>query len=295
MYQFINIFGRQVSTLIVVYSIGGIIAAASFILKREKYNYSFRKALAYALVLIGTGMIELKLMGIIRTAVMTIVSSGEFSPKPSVRIFGAILFQPIVAFVLSRLTGDSFRRVIDSFAPETFLYFIVGKISCHLEGCCHGFPYEKGVESILYGGRVFPVQLCEAASTAVVVAILYLISKDKFKLRQGSLFPIGTIMYSVTRFFWEYFRYYDVVWEKEFFLGMNFWQTFCIISIIVSVIWLVVLYSKAEYKNCSLQTNEKAPVAKAVARYDAYVFAKKEAKRKERKAEKNIVHHKKRK
>ena len=42
-------------------------------------------------------------------------------------------------------------------------------------------------------------------------------------------------------------------------------------------------------------TNEKAPVAKAVARYDAYVFEKKEAKRKERKAEKNIVHHKKRK
>ncbi len=295
MYQFINIFGRQVSTLIVVYSIGGIIAATSFILKREKYNYSFRKALVYALVLIGTGMIELKLMGIIRTVVMTLVSSGEFSPKSSVRIFGAILFQPIVAFILSRLTGDNFRRVIDSFAPETFLYFIVGKISCHLEGCCHGFPYENGVESIIYGGKVFPVQLCEAASTVVIVAILYLISKDKYKLRRGSLFPIGTIMYSVVRFFWEYFRYYDVVWEKDFFLGMNFWQTFCVIAIIVSIIWLIVLYSKREYEYCSLETNEKAVIARAVAKYDEYIFKREEKKRKERKAQKNIVHHNKRK
>ncbi len=295
MYQFINIFGKQISTLIVVYSIGGLIAAISFLLKRNKYNYPLRTALFYALVFIGMGMLELKLMGIIRTVVMSLVSNGEFTPKSSVRIFGVILFQPIIAFIMSKLVGDKFRKVIDSFTPETFMYFIVGKISCHLEGCCHGFPWENGVESIIYGGKVFPVQLCEAVSTTFIVAILYYLTKDKIKLRKGSLFPIGTIMYSVIRFFWEYFRYYDVKWEKDFLFGMNFWQVFCVIAILVSIIWLIILYKNPEYSYCSSETDSEAIIQRAFNKYDEFITERAEKKRKERKAQKGIVHHKKRK
>ena len=278
MYPTLNLFGKEINTMIVVYSLGGLVAALSFVLKRKQYNFSLKKALLYTVILIGAGMIELKIMGEIRNLSMTLISGGEYSPGGSVRIFGAILFQPILCYIVSLITGDKFRVLIDSITPETFLYFIFGKISCSLEGCCFGIPYENGVTTVKYDDLVFPVQICEAVSTAIVVLLLYLLMVKKDKLRIGSLFPIGTILYSAIRFYWENYRYYDMVWERDFLLGMTYWQVWCVVSIVVSVLWLIVLYTKNDDSESSIEKKEKA----LVPRLEAYAINKKE---------RNRVHH----
>lgn len=295
MYQYVNLFGKEISTVIVMYALGGLLSFINFVLKRERYNYSKLRAIFYALFFISIGMVELKAMGLIRSGVMSLISGGEYVPDTSARIYGVVLFQPVMAYLISLFTGDKFRKVIDSFAAETYLYFAFGKLGCFLKGCCHGFPYENGVHSIVYGGKVFPVQLCEAISAALVVAVIVYIARDKVKLRTGSVFPIGTILYSVGRFIWEYFRYYNVHWEKGVLLGMNFWQLCCIFSIVVSIIWLIVLYKSPKYVTCSFEAKSEAAGTKIETAYYVHKEAKEKEKRQEKKKEKNIQHKKKKK
>lgn len=286
MYSQINLFGVEVETMIFIYSLGGVFAAASFLLKRKLYNFSLKDAILYASILITTGMLELKLMGTIRVACISLLSGGTEIPNPSVRIFGAILFQPILCFILSKITGDRFRKLIDSFAPETFLYFVFGKVSCILEGCCFGIPYENGVQTSKFDQLVFPVQTYEAISVLFATIILYILAIKKNNLRTGSLFPIGIILFSVPRFFWENYRYYELTYEKDFFLSMTFWQLCCLIAIITSIIWLVILYKKDTYKYCSFEKSSDTLFA---------VIIKNITKLKRKKNKKNIVHHKKKK
>lgn len=294
MYQYVNIFGKEISTMIITYALGGLFCFINFVLKREKYGYSKIRAICYALFFISIGMVELKLMGVIRSGALSFVSGGEYVPDTSVRIYGVVLFQPIVAYLISLFSGDKFRKVIDSFAVETFAYFAFGKLSCHLKGCCYGFPFENGVHSIVYGGKVFPVQMCETISAVLVVAILVFLTRDKFKIRTGSLFPIGTILYSIGRFGWEYCRYYVVEWEKNILLGMNFWQICCVFSIITSIIWLIVLYKTPKYEYCSFEPDPEAIGTKLETKYYVWRKEKLRKKRAERKAQ-NQGHNKKKK
>lgn len=74
------------------------------------------------------------------------------------------------------------------------------------------------------------------------------------KVRYGALYPIGTILYSCTSFVWEEYRNHDHIVKNEFFLELTYWQCWAIIAIIVSVIWLVILYAKREYKECALES-----------------------------------------
>ena len=298
MLQYIYIFGKPISTMIILYALGGLFCFVNFVLKRERYGYSKGRAICYALFFISIGMIELKAMGIIRSGVLSFVSSGEYVPDTSVRIFGVVFFQPIAAYLVSLFSGDKFRKVLDSFTVETFLYFAFGKLSCHLKGCCYGFPFENGVTSIVYGGKVFPVQLCETISALIVVAILVYLSKGKVKLRTGSLFPIGAILYSIGRFGWEYCRFYKVEWEKNILLGMNFWQICCVIAIMVSIVWLIILYKTPKYEYCDFGVNPKSIGGKLEIKYIAWKKRKQKEKQKVRrvnKSGKKATHRKKRK
>ena len=138
--------------------------------------------------------------------------------------------------------------------PGIFFILACSKIGCLLAGCCYGIADEHGVYNHNLDYLVFPVQLYESLCIFAVVAILIIIMCKRRKVRYGALYPIGTILYSCTRFVWEEYRNHDHLVEKEFFLGLTYWQCWAIIAIIVSVIWLVILYAKREYKECALES-----------------------------------------
>ncbi len=235
-------------------------------------------AVVYSVVLVGAGLIEFKIMGWIQNVIIQIASGGEIVLGNGRRIIGVLVFQPVFIYLLSLLTGDRFRKIADFIAAGTFICFVFGKIACFMEGCCYGYPDENGLFSAEFGGKVFPVQLYESVSTVFVVIILTVLLSKKFKLRAGSLFPIGSILYSILRFFWESFRYYGNQWEKDFFLSMNFWQFWCIVVIVISIVWLVILYKKPEYAECSFENDEKAIIPSIVEKL-------------KNRNKKNIVHH----
>ncbi len=249
---------------------------------RKKYNISKIMAVVYSVVLVGAGLVEFQIMGKIQDVLINIASNGEISLGNSRRIIGVLFFQPIFIYLLSLITGDKFRKIADFIAPGTFICFVFGKIACLLRGCCHGYPYENGLYSDNLGANAFPVQLYESLTTILVVLALTILLHNKIKIRKGSLFPIGSILYSIIRFYWENYRYYDNQWEKNYFLGMNFWQTCCVLVIIISVIWLIVLYAVPKYAECSFEKSDRALLPIIENKLRTYA---------EEKRERNRVHH----
>lgn len=279
-----------VDSLKLCYLVGTIGLLISSMVTRNRYKLSKTRAIVFSLILVTAGLIEFKIMGIIQQTLIRIASNGEVEMGVSFRIIGVVFFQPIVIYVLSLLTGEKFRKIADFIAPGTYVCFIFGKLACVFEGCCHGIPYENGVQTLHYkDGLVFPVQIYEVISTVVVVLILYLLLSSKLKLRKGSLFPIGNILYCSVRFLWENYRYYDNQWESNYLLGMTFWQVCCVIAIIMSAIWLVVLYAIPKYAECSFEINENAPFCKIATKLNKTWNCFKH------RNDKNIVHHKKKK
>jgi phosphatidylglycerol:prolipoprotein diacylglycerol transferase len=89
----------------------------------------------------------------------------------------------------------------------------MGKIGCFMAGCCHGIQCDSnwGVvftnhQSVAFplNVPVYPVQLWDATVILLIAAFLILLrSKKQF---DGQFFLIYAIVYSVTRFFTEYYR-----------------------------------------------------------------------------------------
>lgn len=282
MYSELVDLAEKINIQYIVYSLGGIFAIVSYLLKRKKYDFTIKATLFYAFFIIGMGMIELKLMGEIRSVCLSLISGGEYKVSGSVRIFGAIIFQPMLCYIVSLITGDKFRKLTDSITPETFAYFVFGKVVCFLEGCCHGIPWENGIYSNEIEQIVFPVQIYEILCSLAVTVILYVLALKSNKLRGGALFPLGTILYSIPRFVLENFRYYESHWEKDFFIRMSFWQLWCVVSIIISIVWLVLLYKKPAYAEGWNEKNPEALFPRLIQRL-------------KNRNQKNIVHHNKRK
>lgn len=271
-----------ISSVKVFHTIGALGLLIYCLITRKKYNITKLMAVIYSVVLVGAGLVEFQIMGKIQDILINIASGGEIVLGNSRRIIGVLFFQPIFIYLLSLITGDKFRKIADFIAPGTFICFVFGKIACFTQGCCHGYPDPNGFFTDNLGEKAFPVQLYESATTILVVVVLTILLSKRIKIRRGSLFPIGSILYSIIRFYWENYRYYDNQWEKDYFLGMNFWQVCCVLVIIISVIWLIVLYSAPKYAKCSMEKNEKALLPVMKKKIDTYA---------EEKKERNKVHH----
>ena len=134
----------------------------------------------------------------------------------------------------------SFRDTFDFIVPGAFMMASAIKIGCFFSGCCFGIECDWGVISPKIFKTVFPIQLFESATIWLIIIVCYFIKQTKF-YRRGMAAPLTAAMYIFARFCWEFLRYYDPE-MRHFFLGLSLWQIFCLIVLIVLVVWLIVLY-----------------------------------------------------
>lgn len=269
--------------------LGAIGTVVGCIIVRKKYNYSLKTALYYALAIVVLGIVECKIMSLLQSGLLNIISDGVIPIENGIRFIGVIVLEPIIILPLVYLSGEKYRKIMDYAVPGNIAALMFGKISCHFEGCCYGIPYENGIFNEKLGCKVFPVQLAESITSLIAIAIVYILLYKCSKIRKGSLFPIGVIVYSVTRIIWEEYRYYDNEWQLDFFFGLNTWQFWCVVTIIFSVIWLLILYLNPKYVECSFEANENPPI-KVISQKigDCIHYIK-------HRNDKNIVHHKRKK
>lgn len=203
----------------------------------KKHGISKLSTLLFILFGYTGGVFCAGLMGDLYTKVSRMYGGGS----SNVAIFGVVVGLPIMLILASLISGHNWREITDLFAPGAFLGLAFSKFGCFLSGCCPGIEWEHGIYNILLEKRMFPSQICESITMVLVVAFSFWYTQKYKKRVPGSAYPVTAIVYVTTRFFWEFFRYYDIDKMKHLFLGLSFWQLWCIVVFITSVIWLCIL------------------------------------------------------
>lgn len=287
MFDEIVIFGKTIELYNLMYVVGVVGMLLICLFTGKKYRFSKPKALIYTLATFACGVLGAKLMGKIYSFSLEKASGGEYIPSSGVCIFGALLFLPVFMIVVSFISRESYRALMDYMTPGIFFILCCAKFGCSLEGCCHGIADPNGIFNHRLDYRVFPVQLYESLCTLAVVVILLVIISKRGKIRYGSIYPIGSLLYCGARFIWENFRYYEHEIEKEFFIGLTYWQMWVIIITIISVVWLIILHKSNRFTELNIEKVSYRRDYKAmIAKMEADRRRKEKEKLKAKKAEK---------
>ena len=264
----IQLFGLSISTYYSSYVIGFVIMMILNIKKHDDYRITKLRAVIYTLVTYVLGVGGAMIMALIYNY---LYSLRDVEGEGRVAIFGAIVFTPLMligAVALEKLfrkvfkiqpkektewkRGErprnksdrfysySFRDTIDLLTPGIFIILTCAKFGCFLQGCCYGMLCEHGIYNNTAEHIVFPVQICEALSMTAVLVAVFIIRK-KGLLKPGMAFPVTTALYVITRFVWEFFRYYDDK-VKHFWGFMTVTQGFCVVLLIASCISVLCIY-----------------------------------------------------
>lgn len=145
----------------------------------------------------------------------------------------------------------SFRKVVDSVAPSLALGLFFGRIGCFFNGCCFGkacdlpwavtFPPNSPAGYQMMDASIHPTQLYSSFYGLLIFVILMMLDrKEKF---DGFLFGVFLILYGISRFTVDFFRFY----ENQMFLidGIGFNQ---IVSFLLVIAGFLLLYPKREEK-----------------------------------------------
>lgn len=121
----------------------------------------------------------------------------------AVLYFGCLLF--LIPFFLlgAFLLGVRPLKTLDLSVPGFSLSLIYFKLACFCSGCCNGIKTDYGFFNYRTKRVEFPVQLVESAEALLIFFILMKVGK---KAKTGTMFPLYLVLYSVMRFFSEFFR-----------------------------------------------------------------------------------------
>jgi len=153
----------------------------------------------------------------------------------------------ILAYILSlwyvKRSKLSFWKYTDIIAPSIALGLGIGRIGCFLNGCCFGVVSEKyGIKfpalnmPPVYLQQLKDTQLCSSLYGFLIFIILIWIKK--YKKYDGFIFLIFLILYSISRFIIEFFRFHE---DDYIFLNLTVTQAICIIIAFCSLIFMRIL------------------------------------------------------
>jgi phosphatidylglycerol:prolipoprotein diacylglycerol transferase len=67
-----------------------------------------------------------------------LLAGEELQVEVRLRLFGVVISGAVIAFVYSRLNGQSFRSLLDTLALPTIVALMIHRIGCFYAGCCWG-------------------------------------------------------------------------------------------------------------------------------------------------------------
>lgn len=211
----------------------------------SRYRLTKKKAAVYTVCMFLCGIAGAMLMGKIYTA---FCAARGFNGVSAVAIFGAVVFAPIFMLIFFILEKSDYKKNLDMLTLGIYITLTCAKFGCFLDGCCMGIPSDFGVYNPYVKTTVFPVQLFEVASMIIMLILTQLYLKKSEKAPDGFAYPLTTAVYCAMRFCWEFLRYYETDEMRHAVFGLTFWQSWCVVIFIISVITMAVL--KIRQKQC---------------------------------------------
>lgn len=188
------------------------------LLRYKKYGWSCSQA-----ILISG--LEFTL-GILGTLILFFIENNEWG---GTSFFGAVLLIPVFFLPISKCFRLSYARLMDYVAPSGLAMYMVNKWNCYVAGCCVGRNIGFSPEGI---PKYFPSQIVEIIVTGIIVIVL-LILECRMAFSQR-LYPLGLILYGLSRFVLNMFREEWVTTKMIMPFG-NIWS---LVAIGVGVAWL---------------------------------------------------------
>ena len=239
-----------------MYFVGFFAALIVNLIFHFKYNTHPLRAGLYTFCF-AYGVVGAMIMGKVYTALL---KYEGITASSSVSMFGAVIFTPLLimatAFIEAAVRrkiakkfpskkgihveySDAVSRTVDMLTPDIFIVLACMKLGCHFRGCCYGVEMEGGVYSAVAKMNVFPVQILESSTIIVILIICFFLKTAPF-YRSGMAYPMTAALYCVSRFLWEFKRYYPDEMRRVV-LGMTFWQFCALLVFVASVISVAVL------------------------------------------------------
>ena len=149
--------------------------------------------------------------------------------------YGGFVAVLIFAFFYCKYKKINIVKLIDVFAPALALGHAFGRIGCFFSGCCYG----KSSACFFAIAHKHPTQLYEAFGNLIIFFVLHSFLKKTHK--DGYVFVLYMVMYSVLRFFVEFFRGDD---RGFFIFALSPAQNISVVIFIVAVVLLIMTRKK---------------------------------------------------
>ena len=232
-----------------MYLVGFVLMMVWNLMDHKRYGIKKRDAVLVTLYTYVCGIVGALMMGFIYTKVN---AAFGYDANSTVAIFGAVVFTPFLLLIFP-IKHRNWKSIMDMLAPGILLILTCAKLGCFVNGCCRGVICDFGVQYLHYGGTdypsggetFFPVQILEVATMLLVLLFTQLYVRKAKRFVAGTAYPITFAVYSVTRFCWEFFRYYPEEDMRHLILGLTFWQFVCCLTFVVCAAITVALTLKA--------------------------------------------------
>ncbi len=245
MLPYIDVFGVSINMYKFFFYVALATVPVMLFALRKRYNFSVKQAAFYSFLTLVFGLIAAFLTAELKRAMLGYASGGTYTDTERLRNYGIPIFLPLFYFIFCLIAKKDFKKLSDYIAPCVYSVMTFVKVGCTFWGCCFGEPDEHGIWNYFHGYRTFPVQLYDAITSAIIVVICLVLTKKLHDKHEGLIYPIGGILFALTKGFWENFRVHESEYERDFLgTGWTLWQYWLLVLFVACVIWILLVIQK---------------------------------------------------
>lgn len=149
--------------------------------------------------------------------------------------FGGLILGTVSGAIYLRKRRLDSYRILDLVAPFIALGQALGRIGCLLNGCCFGKVSLYGIYFEVHKLILLPTQIYSAAILLIIFIILRLLQNRPHAA--GSVFFSYLVLYSIKRFFIEFWRADNPV----VFSGLTLFQILSVLIFCAALIKLILI------------------------------------------------------
>lgn len=225
---------------------------------RKRFDFSVKQAAFYSTFTLVFGYISAMLTAELKHVMLSYASGGTYVDAERLRNYGIPMFLPLFLLAYCLVRKDDYRKLSDYIAPCVYTVMTFVKIGCVFFGCCYGEPSAHGIWNEMLGYRTFPVQLYDSITSLIIVLICLYLIKRFYGIYSGYIYPIGGILFAITKGFWENFRVHESEYERSYLgTGWTLWQYWLLVLFLGCVLWIYMLMREDKIKVSDLWSGIK--------------------------------------
>lgn len=244
----ISIWGRSIPLYGLMLTLGLLFACLLAVVRLKKAGLPWENFVVIAACGLGVGLAGAKaayaLTAYSLPEIAKLLLKGEFA----LLFGGAVFYGGLIGGGLGAMLGcyiakTSFWRYEMAIIPALPLAHAFGRIGCFCAGCCYGIPvarpfgfaFADPIGSAPTGVPLLPIQLIEAGTNLVLVALLLRFYRKKRRPGDGVL--VYLTFYAIIRFILEYFRG-DEIRGRFYWFSTSQWISLLILAgVLVSLLF----------------------------------------------------------